>query len=53
MKKIEVVSGLLMAGLIGVGAYTLMNKNTKGKADRLINNLLDKANSMSSNNMNK
>ncbi len=40
---------LFMAGLIGLGAYTLMNKNTKNKADKLLNNLLDKANNMSNN----
>ncbi len=52
MKKMEIVAGMVMAGIIGVGAYTLLNKNTKTKADKLINNLLDKANTMS-NNMNK
>ena len=53
MKKTGLVTGMFLAGLIGMGAYTLMNKNTKGKADKLINNLLDKANTMSSISMNK
>ena len=46
MKKMA--TGMIMAGLIGLGAYTLMNKNTKQKADKLINNMLDKANTMTS-----
>lgn len=46
MKKMEVACGAIMAGLIGLGAYTLMNKNTKNKADKLINSMLDKANEM-------
>jgi len=49
MKKIGIICGMLVAGLIGVGTYALMNKQTKGKADKLINNLLDKANTMTSN----
>ncbi len=49
MKKINVVSGMLVAGLIGLGAYTLANRNTKNKADKLINNVLDKANDMTNN----
>lgn len=44
MKKTGVICGMAMAGLIGVGTYILVNKQTKNKADRLINNLLDKAN---------
>ncbi len=46
MKKMGIVCGMAMAGLIGVGTYTLMNKKTKNNADKLINNLLDKANTM-------
>jgi len=49
MKKTGIICGMLVAGLIGVGTYALMNKQTKGKADKLINNLLDKANTMTSN----
>ena len=52
MKKMEMISCIAMAGLVGLGAYTLMNKKTKDKADKLINTMLDKANNMS-NNMNK
>ncbi len=36
----------MMASAIGVGTYVLMNKNTKAKADKLLNNILDKANEM-------
>lgn len=43
---------MMMAGLIGIGTYVLMNKQTKGKADKLINNLLDKANDMTNDMMN-
>lgn len=53
MKKMELIGCMAMAGIIGIGAYTLMNKNTKAKADKLINNFLDKANNMSNNMMNK
>ena len=49
MKKTGFICGMLIAGAIGVGTYALMNKQTKGKADKLINNLLDKANDMTSN----
>mgnify|MGYP003571286287 CR=1 FL=1 len=49
MKKMGLIAGLSMAGLIGLGTYTLINKNTKNKADKLINNLLDKANDMTQN----
>jgi len=51
MKKMGIVCGMAMAGLIGVGTYVLMNKQTKGKADKLINNLLDKANTATNNMM--
>ncbi len=51
MKK-SFMLGMITTSLIGLGAYTLMNKNTKNKADKLINNMLDKANDMT-NNMNK
>lgn len=46
MKKLGLVCGMTVAGLIGLGTYTLVNKSTKNKADRLINNVLDKANKM-------
>lgn len=52
MKKMEMIACMAMAGMIGIGAYTLMNKNTKNKADKLLNNILDKANSMTSNSKN-
>ncbi len=46
MKKMDVVAGMMLAGLIGLGTYTLMNRSTKNKADKLINTMLDKANNM-------
>ena len=49
MKKSGIVTGMVMAGLIGFGTYALVNKKTKGKADKLINNILDKANTMTTN----
>ena len=51
MKKTGIICGMAIAGLIGVGTYVLMNKQTKGKADKLINNLLDKANTAANNMM--
>ncbi len=51
MKKMEMVACTLFAGMMGLGAYTLINKNTKKKADKLINNILDKATDMSNNMM--
>lgn len=48
MKKMGIAAMMVSAGLIGIGAYAVMNKNTKNKADKLINNLLDKANDMTS-----
>ena len=51
MKKMETIACMAMAGMIGIGCYALMNKSTKNKADKLINNMLDKANSMTSNMM--
>ena len=52
MKKMGIVTGMAMAGLVGLGAYTLANKSTKNKADKLINSFLDKANDATSNMMN-
>ena len=52
MKKMNLISGMVVAGLIGLGTYTLANRNTKNKADKLINNMLDKANNMTNNMMN-
>ncbi len=49
MQKMNLIIPLSMAGLMGMGTYILMNRNTKVKADKLINNLLDKANDMTSN----
>lgn len=48
MKKMSFIAGMTTAGLIGLCTYTLMNKSTKGKADKLINNMLSKANHMTS-----
>lgn len=45
----EMLACTMMAGAIGLGAYVLMNKNTKNKADKLLNNILDKANTMTTN----
>lgn len=36
--------GVLMTGATCLGAYTIMNKNTKSKADKVINSMLDKVN---------
>lgn len=44
MKKMSMVTSIALAGMIGLGAYVLMNKQTKDKADKLLNNMLDKAN---------
>lgn len=46
MKKMSIVAGMTLAGVIGLGTYVLANKNTKMKADKLINNMLDKASTM-------
>ena len=51
MKKMGLLTGMAMAGLIGLGTYTLANRNTKNKADKLINNMLDKANNATNNMM--
>lgn len=40
----NMMASIALAGMIGIGTYVLMNKNTKAKADKLINNMLDKAN---------
>ena len=44
MKKMNMMTSIALAGMIGMGTYILMNKNTKAKADKLINNMLEKAN---------
>ena len=44
MKKMNMMTSIALAGMIGIGTYILMNKNTKAKADKLINNMLEKAN---------
>ena len=46
MKKTMGIVGLTMLGTAGLTAYVLTNKNTKAKADRLINTMLDEANCM-------
>lgn len=40
----NMITSVALAGMIGLGTYVLMNKSTKAKADKLINNMLDKAN---------
>ena len=45
----NMVMSIAMAGMIGMGTYVLMNKNTKAKADKLINNMLEKANNCTNN----
>ncbi len=52
MKRMGFISGMAAASLIGITTYALINKNTRNKADKLINNFLDKANDMTSNKMN-
>lgn len=49
MKKMNTLSTMALAGMIGFGAYVLMNKNTKDKADKLINNMLDRAHECTNN----
>ncbi len=46
MKKSSMITSIALSSLVGMGAYILMNKNTKNKADKLINNMLEKANEM-------
>lgn len=46
MKKMGFLAGMAAASVVGLGTYVLVNNNTKKKADKLINNFLDKANSM-------
>ena len=46
MRKVSIITGMTLAGVIGLGAYILANKNTKIKADKLINSVLDKASLM-------
>ncbi len=53
MKKMGLVTGMVVAGMIGLGTYTLVNKRTKSKADRLINSVLDKANDVTTNTFEK
>lgn len=49
MKKMNMLASIAMAGMIGMGTYILMNKNTKAKADKLINNMLERANDCTTN----
>jgi len=49
MKKMNMITSVALAGMIGMGTYIFMNKNTKAKADKLINNMLDKANECTNN----
>ena len=51
MKKMGFLAGMAAASIVGLGTYALVNKNTKNKADKLINNFLDKANNMTNNMM--
>lgn len=50
--KTGIICGMLAASVIGFTTYVLVNKNTKEKADKLINNMLDKANDITKNMMN-
>jgi hypothetical protein len=52
MKKMGFIAGMAAAGVVGLTTYVLVNKNTKNKADKLINNFLDKANDMTNDIMN-
>ena len=52
MNKMGFIAGMVSASLIGITTYALVNKNTKNKADKLINNFLDKANDMTNDMMN-
>lgn len=45
----NMVTSLALAGMMGLTTYVLMNKGTKAKADKLINNMLDKANDCATN----
>ena len=46
MKKTMGIIGLTMLTTAGLTTYIIMNKNTKKNADKLINSVLDEANSM-------
>ena len=46
LKKTMGIVGLTMLGTAGLTAYVLMNKSTKRNADKLINSMLDEANSI-------
>ena len=41
MKKAMLITGLIMAPMIGMASYIMMNKKTKANADKLINTALN------------
>ncbi len=49
MKKTGLILAVASAGVMGMGAYVLLNKKTKKKADDVINNLLNKADTLTKN----
>lgn len=49
MKKSTMLMSAAALGMLGLGAYIFINKKTKKKADKLINNVLDKADSYTKN----
>ncbi len=42
----KMMAGAFLMGAAGMTTYVLMNKSTKKKADKLINSMIDEANSM-------
>ncbi len=51
MKKSGILLGMLVGSGLCVGGYALVSKRTKKNADKLINNILDKANEYTQNNI--
>lgn len=49
MKKMNTLACLVFSSMVGMTTYVLLNKNTKQKADKLINTMLDKANDFTEN----
>lgn len=45
MKKMMMATGIGLACGAGLAAYVLTNKNTKKNADKLLNTMMDTANS--------
>ena len=42
-KMVCCVTSVMVAGMAGLAAYALMNKDTKKKADELLNTMMDDA----------